>query len=855
MINYSISWSSKPPSPASTPGDPLVEGIAAHRRGEIEPAIEAYVRALRARPDRVVASYNLGVALIDSGMGLASLPFLGRAVRQWPTSEVLRAALLHAWLRAGRWMEAEPLVAEGERAGVSADTLARWRAWIAAQAAGREPGPGDGFLSPAVADASHEPPDSPLAMPKGSAVHERLQEPFARALRDYQSGRIETLLADLDGWLAEQPSWGEGHHLRGLGWMALKRFDQAGDALARACELIPGRAELWDHLGVVRARLGDVEGVRKTFEQSLMLNPLRAETWNNAADAALTQDHLEGAFQYALQAVRLAPDLTSANYCLLQAAYKLAEDGPAGGISAEARFPLLDFAAKVVKERATSPERAISVAPLLADIGRFEDAVEVLGNSFERFGNQPASLLGDLVRNQLHVCDWHHLAERQTALLDLIRRADRPVVKPFTAIALTGLEASDLRRVARLQASEYAPWSARADELQARASKPADARLRIGYLSDDFQEHATAYLTASLFERHDRDRFEVFAYSSGHDDGGPMRGRLRAAFEHFVDIRPMGPLEAARRIREDGIDILVDLKGYTKNARIEILALRPSPIQVTWLGFPGGLGAAFIDYLIADPIVLPPDQTAHYDEAIAYLPDAYAPVDERRRVAETPTRAAVGLPDTGFVFCCFNDPYKITPDVFDRWCRLLQAVPDSVLWLYARTAAVRANLARAAADRGVSEDRLIFADRRPQAEHLARIALADLFLDTLPVNAHTTASDALWMGVPLVTCLGETFQSRVAASLLSAVGVRELIAANLDEYQALALELATHPARLADLKARLIEARDRAPFFDGERFARNLEALYRRIWERHMDGLEPCRLEPIQAGAGCMGGD
>lgn len=792
--------------------------------------MDDYARALRERPQRILAAYNLGVALIDAGFGLSSLPLFARATRQWPNSAVLRGAWIYALVRAGRRPEAEQRLTEAESLGLPAATLARWRAWIDAPA----PETHEAESRPTPAQIGAEPPDTPLSLPTGSTVQARLQEAFSHLIQLYQSGRIEPLLAELDGALADQPSWGEAHHLRGLAALARRDFETARRSLARATELIPGRAEIWDHLGVACARLGDVEGTRRAIEQSLCLNPGRAETWNNAADAALRCHDLEAAFQYALQALRFDPELLIAGYSLLQAAYKLLERDRPDAEPAEDRTGPLAFAAEILKSKAIDAKRALKLAGWLSDLGRFEDAVDILARCHESQADQPPRLLGELIRNQLHVCDWRRLDERCATLVERVRTTDDPVIRPFAALAIPGLTAADQQRIARLQAAEYAAWSARARDLPPSAPRPVGARLRVGYLSDDFQEHATAYLTAALFERHDRTRFEIFAYSTGHDDGGPMRRRLRAAIEHFVDIRDLSHEAAARRIREDGIDILVDLKGYTRHARLEILAQRPSPIQATWLGFPGGLGSDFIDYLIADPIVVPPESIRQYDETVVYLPDAYAPVDDRRQVAERPTRAEAGLPEAAFVFACFNDPYKITPDVFERWCRLLRAVPGSVLWLYARTEAMRRNLRGEAERHGLDAERLIFAPKRPQPGHLARLPLADLMLDTRPVNAHTTASDALWMGVPLVTCQGETFAARVASSLLTACGLSELITTDLDQYQALALELARDRARLDELRTRLSEARTGAPFFDGERFARRLEELYQRMWARRV---------------------
>ena len=846
MINYSVSWSSQSAPAATKPADPLAAGLDAHLQGDLERAIADYARALRERPQRILAAYNLGVALIDAGCGLSSIALFARATMQWPNSAVLRGAWIYSLVRAGRHPEAEQRLAEAESLGLPPETLARWRAWIDAPT----PEEHEAESRPAPAQIGAEPPDASLSLPTGSAVQARLQEAFARLIQLYQSGRFEPLFAELERALAEQPSWGEAHHLRGLAAMAQRDFETARRSLARAAELIPGRAELWDHLGVACSRLGDAEGAQRAIEQSLCLNPLRAETWNNAADAALRCNQLEASFQYALQSLRLDPELLIAGYSLLQAAYKLLERDRPETEPAEDRNGPLAFAAETLKSKATDPERTLMLAGWLSDLGRFEDAVDILARAHESVELQPSRLLAELIRNQLHVCDWRRFDERCATLVERVRTSDQAVIRPFAALAIPGLTALDQQRIARQQAAEYAPWSTRAQALPPAPPKPAGARLRIGYLSDDLQEHATAYLTAALFERHDRQQFEIFAYSTGHDDGGPMRRRLRAAIEHFVDIRDLTHEAAARRIREDGIDILVDLKGYTRNARLEILAQRPSPIQASWLGFPGGLGSDFIDYLIADPIVVPPESVAAYDEAIAYLPDAYAPVDDRRQVGAQPTRTEAGLPEDAFVFACFNDPYKITPAVFERWCRLLHAVPGSVLWLYARTEAIRRNLRHEAERRGLAADRLIFAPKRPQSEHLARLPLADLMLDTLPVNAHTTASDALWMGVPLVTCQGETFAARVASSLLAASGLSELIATDLDRYQALALDLATHPARLQELRTRLSEARARAPFFDGERFARRLEELYWRLWERHLQAGRPDRLDaPACSGA------
>jgi predicted O-linked N-acetylglucosamine transferase (SPINDLY family) len=342
---------------------------------------------------------------------------------------------------------------------------------------------------------------------------------------------------------------------------------------------------------------------------------------------------------------------------------------------------------------------------------------------------------------------------------------------------------------------------------------------------------------AEVFELHDRSRFEVFAYSLGQDDASPMRQRLVQAFAVFHDVRGKSLAQIDAQIRADDIDILVDLKGYTEQARPEIMALRPAPIQVNYLGYPGTLGGDGWDYIIADDIVLPAAHQADYSEKPVYMPWSYQCNDRQRSVADVPTRKMAGLPEQGVVLCCFNTSYKLTPAFFALWCEVLRAVPGSVLWILDGGEAVRENLTRYAHHQGVDAARLVFAPKLPHAQHLARLSLADLFLDTLPYNAHTTASDALWVGVPVVTCLGDTFAGRVAASLLRAVGLDELVADTPATYQAQLVRLAGDPQELARLREHLQRERLHSPLFDSESFTRDLEEAYQQMWARHQAGL------------------
>jgi predicted O-linked N-acetylglucosamine transferase (SPINDLY family) len=348
--------------------------------------------------------------------------------------------------------------------------------------------------------------------------------------------------------------------------------------------------------------------------------------------------------------------------------------------------------------------------------------------------------------------------------------------------------------------------------------------LRLGYVSSDFRHHAIAALLTEVWERHDRSRFATHAYSIGPREPSPLRARIEAAFDHFADCFDEDAADTARRIREDGIDVLIDLNGYTTYARTRIFALRPAPVQLGWLGYLGTMGADFIDYVVTDDYVTPPEAQRHFTERFLCLPHCYCPSDTRRIVEpHAPSRDSCGLPSDGFVFCCFNNGYKIRPNVFDVWMRLLTGVPRSVLWLASGSPTSVANLRHEAAQRGIDPERLVFAPRVPPPEHLARHACADLFLDTLPYNAGTMTNDALFMGLPVLTCVGSTMAGRVAASQLHAIGLAELAANDLSTYEAMALQLALEPSSLAFLRARLAENRRSHPLFDMARFTRDLE--------------------------------
>jgi predicted O-linked N-acetylglucosamine transferase (SPINDLY family) len=445
------------------------------------------------------------------------------------------------------------------------------------------------------------------------------------------------------------------------------------------------------------------------------------------------------------------------------------------------------------------------------------------------------------------LCDWSNAADDlQPADLHQIEAAiqrNEPAALPFATLAFSDSPAIQ-RRAAEIYVRDKVPPQSAAPI----PPRPTPARIRIGYFSADYYSHATTYLMAELFERHDRTRFEIIGFSFSPGQPDPVTSRVSAAMDRFLDVRSMSDAEIAELSRSLSIDIAVDLKGFTRDHRAGIFAHRAAPIQVSYLGYPGTMSAPYIDYLIADPTIIPASSRHHYSEQIVTLPVTYQPNSARPAATTAPTRAAEGLPEDAFVYCCFNNSYKITPAVFDIWMRILTRVPNSVLWLLEENSAAAANLRTEAARRNIAPERLVFAKPQLVADHLARQQLADLFLDTAPYNAHTTASDALWAGLPLLTCPGETFASRVAASLIRAMSLpesamSELIAPTWPAYQDLAIQLALDPDRYRTLRHHLQQSRLTAPLFDSATFTRHLESAYTAIFHRHQSNQPPTHLQ------------
>ena len=695
-----------------------------------------------------------------------------------------------------------------------------------------------------------------------------LVEVLQQAIRLQQQGRFDEAQRRYRSVLKAQPDQADALHYLGVLRAQQGNPQEAARLISRALELRPQLAEAHSNLGNVLQALDRVEAAIASYERALELKPAYLDAHHNRGTAlARLKRHAEAlaSFDHALALKPDHADALNDRGASLQALNRNEE----AIASYDRALVLRPGYAEALNNRGSallalnrhdeaiaSYDRALALRPAHAEVlNNRGAALQALNRHAEAVASYEQALAlnpdhkyaaGAAAHSRAHICDWRAYDAHARRIADAVH-SRKSIIAPFAFLAMSESPADQLA-CARSFTDDKHP--AAATPLWTGERYRHD-RVRIAYLSADFHEHATAYLMAELFERHDRQRFEISAYSFGPDAPSAMRTRLMAAFERFVEVRRSSDAEVAKLLRAAEIDIAVDLKGYTGDSRPGILAHRPAPLQVNYLGYPGTLGAEYIDYILGDPIVTPEAHRACYAEKVVCLPDCYQVNDRLRRIAErTPTRTEAGLPERGFVFCSFNNNYKITPGVFDIWMRLLCQVEGSVLWLLEANPAAADNLRREAAARGVAPGRLVFAPRLALGDHLARHRLADLFLDTLPYNAHTTASDALWAGLPVLTRVGTTFAGRVAASLLTAVGLPELITDSSRQYEALALKFATDATLLQNVKDKLAGNRLTTPLFDADRFRCHLEEAYTTMWEAARRGEPACSFSVSAAAPG-----
>lgn len=646
---------------------------------------------------------------------------------------------------------------------------------------------------------------------------------YYRALALQKLDRHEEAIQSFDRALSEHPGLFEALHDRGTSLRQAKRPLEALESLNQAQALRPDSFQVYYNRALVFGDLKRYEEENRDYDSALRLNPSFVDALINSAVALGLMSRFEEGLERATRAVTLQPG-----------------DAGAFFVRGELFFELKNFPAAQADYHAALA-LAPGHAPALSGLATLHAAArqhDVAAQYFKKLlaiAPDFPYALGKLAYSNMMCSEWSSF-EDDIAKIRRALAAGKQCVSPFTLLGLVDDPQAHRKAAEILVEDAYKP----AQESFAGSVAYKHSKIRVAYVSADFHEHATSLLMAGLFEQHDRSRFELIAISYGPDDGSAMRRRVVAGFSQFIEVAGKTDREVAQLMRTLEIDIAVDLKGHTTDTRLGIFAWRPAPIQVSYLGYPGTTAAPYFDYVLADRHVIPEDSRRHYTEKVVYLPHSYQVNDSRREIAEgSCSRADFGLPQDAFVFSSFNNSYKITPATFEIWMRLLEGVPGSVLWLLGTSAVQQENIRAEAVKRDIAGERLIFAARLKPVEHLRRLQLSDLYLDNFPYNAHTSASDALWAGVPVLTCRGIAFASRVAASLLHAVGLPELVCDTPQQYEAMARELAVSPSKLAELKTRLAANRTTFPLFDTARFTRNLERAFEKMVEMHAPGAAP----------------
>lgn len=654
----------------------------------------------------------------------------------------------------------------------------------------------------------------------GNVAPEDVAQLYALAVAQQRAEQIPAAIATYRRCLSLSPRSPEIYNNLGTALDRAGQLDEAVECFRRAHLLDPGYARPLVNLGRLLRLQGKASEALTSLERALALAPDSPTALTNLGFILTDFGRRPEAIQHLRRAIALDDALAEAHHGLGRA---LLDSGDASAAA--------DSLQRASNLKPALLEACLPLAISLTILQRLPEALAVLERVLARHPDD-SEVLAEHLNCSARMCDWERLEQTLRRLRSIPGGAARAA--PFLLMGVSDAPEEHLE-AARARAGAFA----RARTPLPRSRTRAHTKIRVAYVSGDFHTHATSFLVAELLELHFRSDFEVLGVSFGPDDRSPLRRRVLGAFDECLEASEKSDEQIASWLRSREIDIAVDLKGYTAFSRPGIFAYRPAPIQVSYLGYPGTLAASFIDYLIADRFVIPQSEQSFYTEKIAYLPHSYQANDRQRQVAErSPARAEAGLPESGFVFCCFNNNWKITAPVFEVWMRLLARVPGSVLWLLEDNPWAVESLRRRAAALGIASERLVFCSRARTEIHLARHHIADLFLDTFPYNAHTTASDALWTGLPLLTCCGRTFASRVAGSLLQAVGLPELITTSLADYERVALDLALHSGSLKPLRARL-RHRESLPLFDTPAFCRHVEAAYRRMWGLHEQGRSP----------------
>ncbi|GLT18204.1 hypothetical protein GCM10007938_19820 [Vibrio zhanjiangensis] len=649
-----------------------------------------------------------------------------------------------------------------------------------------------------------------------------LNETLNKLINLYNRGQLGLVIQEAEALAILHPSHPMVWNILGVASKSTGNIERASQAFRNVLTLCPENVGGYNNMAVVLRDQGKLQEAIEYYDRAIELKPDYAEAFNNKGVALRDLGHLQEALISYQQALAIKPDYAEAHNNLgiifqEQGQLKPAYECYTKALSLQPNYIEAYDNMGALLEQQSKPELAIMAYQKVLDISPNNESAQV-----------------KMLYQQAQICDWLAMEQKISHLDNL--GIHHQAVSPFAALTL-----EDCPKRHQLRSELFVKSKRLTLDLPTNIQPTKrPKRLRIGYFSADFHAHATMYLMAKVFAIHDRECFEIYGYSFGPNTKDEMRQKAPSLFDVFHDVSELSNQDIAKLARQDKIDIAIDLKGHTRDSRLGIFAQRPAPIQISHVGYPGTMGADFIDYLIGDEHVISHDQRASYSENIIYLPNSYQPNDNSRKISKTlPTRQELGLPEQGLVFCCFNSPYKISPAEFNIWMEVLKKVKDSVLWLFSSNAQAEKNLKRHAEQSGINSQRIVFAHLVSQEDHLARYQQADLFLDTFNVNAHTTASDALWAGVPVITKSGKGFAARVSASLLHAVGLPELVTQTEEEYQHLILTLANDPEKRSKIKQTLSVNRLSQPLFDTKRYTKNLEKAYSMVYQDYFEK-KPC---------------
>jgi len=876
------------------------KGVELHKSGKVEVAAQLYSVVLKEHPEHPDANHNMGVLAVDIGKIPEALRFFETALEANADVAQFWVSYIDALIGAGRMGDAQAVLdqaksngAQGEgfdqleqrlnvvsqeplETGVTAskahqdqpnilETLKLDQALRLAKKTAKEGSPEEAKRiyqnilvkfpkNKRAVDGLKGLARGPVG--KTSKVQEPLLDQQQSIINLYSQGQLQQALERAEVLIQQFPNSSFLHNISGVVYKELGQLEEAIEAYSKALAIVPENAEVYSNIGNAFNDQGKLEEAIEAYNKALAIKPDYAEAYYNMGNALKDQGKLEEAIEAYNKALIIKPDDAEAysnmgNALKYQGKLEEAIEAHNRALSlnpdcAEAYNNMgaaladqdkLEAAIEAYSEAlAIKPDYAEAynnMGNALKDQGKLEEAIEAYNKALIIKPDDETARAQKLYQ-QAHICDWDSIAKD-------IERFPRlgTIKKEVVPFSLLPLEDTPARHRLRSKIFAVTKHSQRPIIGQVKPSQQP-RRIRLGYFSADFKEHPVAYLIAKMLEQHDRDQFEVFGYSLHGSQQTDMRQRLLKSFDSFADMRGMGDRAVALQAREDGIDIAVDLTGYTQNARTGIFAYRAAPIQINYLGYPGTIGADFMDYIVADRFLIPEKNQKYFNEKPLYLPNTYMPTDNTRELSQKPmSRSEIGLPEDAFVFCCFNNNYKISSAEFDIWMRLLSKIAGSVLWLRKSNEISHLNMKKEAEKRNVDPSRLVFADRAPMDEHLARQKLADLFVDTFAFNAHTTATEALWAGLPVVTKAGEGFAARVAGSLLNAIGLPELVTTTEQDYEELILELAINPNELARVNDKLANNRLTQPLFNTKLYTKHLENGYQQAYQNYFDGNTP----------------